>query len=211
MRGLTDAEDAAGRFAWINGLEEDYIWPIVTVVSGVGRDEVVRRLRAAPGSGRPLTVRQSLDERDQPGREEDLIGVGTVGDLVFLVEGRGCTMAVPGVVRELSHGGRCFGVQIDVNGGDTVHYAVDGDLVVYEEHYGPIEPLRPGDPRWDAEWCRGLIDVDDPTEIWGVRIFGLMERVIGATVDPSWFARPLNTFTVPPASGYANTSAWDLP
>jgi hypothetical protein len=90
-------------------------------------------------------------------------------------------------------------------------YAVDGDLVAFEEYWGPINPLREGDPRWDPEWCRGLIDVEDPTEIWGVKIFALMERVMGDTVQPHWFADPLRTVEVPAASGYANTSVWDVP
>lgn len=34
---------------------------------------------------------------------------------------------------------------------DTIHYAVDGDLVVYEEHHGPITPLRDGDPHTSLE------------------------------------------------------------
>ncbi|MFE7571049.1 hypothetical protein ACFU76_29495 [Streptomyces sp. NPDC057539] len=62
-----------------------------------------------------------------------------------------------------------------------------------------------------GEWCQGLIDVNDETEIWGVKIFALMERVMGTTVHPSWFTEPLDTFTVPPASGYADTPAWDVP
>ena len=106
-----------------------------------------------------------------------------------------------------------FSVSIDVNGGDMVHYAVDGDLVVSEEHAGPIHPLRENDPRWDPEWCRGLIDAeDDEMGIWGMKIFALMERVMGGTDHPSWFTDPLRTVEVPPAAGYsANAGAWEIP
>ncbi|MER7849355.1 DUF6461 domain-containing protein [Kitasatospora sp. NPDC096077] len=211
MEGLTVAEDAEKRFAWVDELEEDYILPTVAVIAGVGRDEVIRRLHGDPETGRLLTARQAADETARTDRDEDLVGIGMVGDLVFVVEAGGYTTAIPGVLRDLSRGGRCFSVQIDINGGDTVHYAVDGELVVHEEHHGPVNPLRAGDPRWDAEWCQGLIDVSDETEIWGVKIFALMERVTGAAVHPSWFTEPLDTFAVPPAFGYANTPAWDMP
>ncbi|MFE7243643.1 DUF6461 domain-containing protein [Streptomyces sp. NPDC057580] len=211
MDELTVAEAAEERFAWIDELEEDYILPTVALVAGVGRDEVIRRLHGDPEAGRLLTARQAADETVRADRDEDLVGVGTVGDLVFVLEASGYTTAIPGVLRDLSRGGRCFSVQIDINGGDSVHYAVDGELVVFEEHWGQVNPLRAGDPRWDAEWCRGLIDVDDETEIWGVKIFALMERVMGTTVHPSWFTEPLDTFAIPPASSYADTPAWDVP
>ncbi|MFF3305648.1 DUF6228 family protein [Streptomyces sp. NPDC002908] len=43
--------------------------------------------------------------------------------------------------------------------------------LVYEEPYGPVTPLREGDARWDPFWCAGLIDVTDPTEFWGLKLF----------------------------------------
>ncbi|WP_370120732.1 DUF6461 domain-containing protein [Streptacidiphilus sp. MAP12-33] len=208
MDEITAVEE---RFAWMDDLEEDYILPAIAVVAGVPQDEVIRRLHGDLGAGRRLTAKQAADETVHVGRSEDLVGVGTVGDLVFVVEASGYTTAIPGVLRDLSRGGRCFSVQIDINGGDSVHYAVDGELVVFEEHWGPISPLRAGDPRWETEWCRGLIDVEDETEIWGMKIFALMERVMGATVHPSWFTEPLDTYAVPLASGYARTPAWAVP
>lgn len=198
------------RFAWIDDLEEDYILPTVTVVEGVGRAEVVRRLGGDPRAGRWMTARQMVDEALRE-RSADLVGVVTVGGLVCMVEVASSVGAVPEVVSALSRGGRCFGVWVDINGGDTVHYAVDGELVVFEEHSGPIRPLQAGDPRWDPRLCRGLIDVEDETAIWGVKIFALMERVMGVTVQPIWFTEPLETFAVPPASGQAGTAAWDVP
>ncbi|MEZ0096066.1 DUF6461 domain-containing protein [Streptacidiphilus sp. EB129] len=203
------AADAEARFAWVDELEEDYILPTVSLVEGVAEDEVIRRLGGLPASARPMTVLQALDRADES-RGTGLIGVGTLGDLVFTVEGS-YTTAVPGILRDLSRGGRAFSVSIDVNGGDRLGYAVDGDLVVFEEHWGPINALREGDPRWDPGWCRSLIDVEDETEIWGVKIFALMERVMGGAVQPHWFTDPLRTVEVPAASRYANTSAWEVP
>ena len=156
-----------------------------------------------------MTVRQAV-EFAEGNRSTGLVGVGSLGDLVFIVED-GYTTAVPGVLRDLSKGGRAFSVSADVNGGDTMGYAVDGDLVVFGEHWGPVRPLLENDPRWDPEWCRGLIDIEDESEIWGVKIFALMERVMGSAVQPHWFTDPLRTVEVPAASGYAGTSAWDVP
>ena len=203
--------DAEARFAWVDELvdelEEDYIMPTVALVEGVGEDEVIRRLGGIPDSSRPMTVLEAL-EFDEETR--DLVGVGSMGGLVFIVENSFTTL-VPGILRELSKGGRAFSVSIDANGGDSMGYAVGGDLVVFEEHWGPIHPLRGDDPRWDPQWCRGLINVEDETEIWGVKIFALVERVMGGTVQPHWFTHPLRTVEVPAASGYANTSAWNVP
>jgi hypothetical protein len=211
MEDLTVAEAAERRFAWIDELEEDYILPTIAVVAGVGRDDVIRRLQGDHSSPRSLTARQAADEAVHRDRDEDLVGVGTVGDLVFVVEASGYTTAIPGIVRDLSHGGRCFSVSIDINGGDRVSYAVDGSLVVFEEHWGPIHPLREDDARWDPEWCRDLIDLEDESEIWGVKIFALMDRVMGGSADPSWFSQPLDTFAIPCAASYMNTPAWDVP
>ncbi|MFJ9695554.1 hypothetical protein [Kitasatospora sp. NPDC101183] len=119
---------------------------------------------------------------------------------------------MPGVLRSLSRGGgRCFGLQLDVNGGDSVHYAVDGELVVHEEPYGPVTPLREGDPRWNPAWCGGLIDVTDPTELWGPKLFLLAERVMGTVIERSWFTMSLRTAEVPAATAFTGAGAWDVP
>jgi hypothetical protein len=143
MDGLTAAEIAEERFAWIDDLEEDYISPTVAVLAGVARDQAIRRRHGDPQASRLLTVRQAADEMARDDRDQDLIGVGTVGDLVFAVEAGGHTTAIPGALRALSQGGRCFSVQIDIDGGDRVHYAVDGEVVVYEEHCGPVHLPSP--------------------------------------------------------------------
>ena len=96
---------------------------------------------------------------------------------------------------------------IDINGDDSIHYAVDGELVVSEEHWGPINPLHPSDPRWDPTWCHGLIDMEDPSDIWGTRIFARAERVMGTSVLPSWFTDPLRIAEVPAGSSYGTTDA----
>ncbi|MFE0457818.1 hypothetical protein ACFW1A_00990, partial [Kitasatospora sp. NPDC058965] len=92
-----------------------------------------------------------------------------------------------------------------------VSYAVDGDLVVHEEPYGPVTPLREGDARWDPAWCAGLIDVTDPTEFWGPKLFLLAERVMRVTIERSWFTRPLRTAELPDSATFMNTPAWDIP
>ncbi|GAA2774073.1 DUF6461 domain-containing protein [Kitasatospora cinereorecta] len=197
------------RFDWID--EEEGFYPVLTLVEGITEDEVLRRFGGDPGAARLLVAEEIYDLQPQyPGRRGH-VGVGTVDNVVFALEVVGSTGAVPGVLRDLSRGGRCFGLLLGISGGDRVFYAVDGDLVVYEEPSGPVTPLREGDARWDPSWCAGLIDITDPTEFWGPKLFLLAERVTGVTIERSWFTRPLRTAEVPDSSAYMNTAAWDIP
>ena len=129
------------------------------------------------------------------------VGVGTVGQVVFTLEVVGFTGAIPETMRRLSVGGRCFGITIAVSGGDNVRYAVDGELVVYEEPWGPVYPLRAADPRWDPNWCKGLIGIDDPDDIWGLGKLVLAERVMQTRVEEDWIRRPLRTVELPDLTG----------
>ncbi|MEV7595855.1 DUF6461 domain-containing protein [Kitasatospora sp. NPDC089797] len=191
------------RFDWAD--EEDGFYPLLTLVEGIAEDEVIRRFGGDAKSTRLLTSEEIQD------LQRDHVSVGTVDGVVFALEVAGWTGAVPGVLRGLSRGGRCFGLQCDVNGGDTVHYAVDGDLVVYEEPYGPVKPLREGDRRWNPSWCGVLIDVTDPTELWGPKLFLLAERVMGVVIERSWFTMPLRAAELPDPMAFTDTPAWDIP
>ncbi|MFJ8443394.1 hypothetical protein [Kitasatospora griseola] len=171
---------------------------------------MIRRFGGDPESTRLLVADEIHDLQPSSGCH-GYVGVGTVGDVVFAVEFVGSTGAVPGVLRDLSRGGRCFGLKFGISGGDWVHYAVDGDLVVYEEPWGPVNPLQKGDARWDATWCADLIDVTDPTESWGLKLFLLAEHVMNVTVERSWFVQPLRTAELPDLAAVRNTSAWDIP
>lgn len=194
-----------GRFSWISELEEDYIVPTISLIEGVDRGEVIRRLGGDPAVTRSLTV---LEAVELDADDSEFVGVGRMGNITYTIESIGYVAAVPGVVRDLSRGGRCFSVRFDVNGADSVHYAVDGDLVVYEEHYGVVNSLRPDDPRWEASWCDGLFDAEGR---WGSNILTLAERVMGVPVQRSWFSQPLMTVELPSASRYVDTSHWDVP
>ncbi|MFJ3706187.1 MULTISPECIES: DUF6461 domain-containing protein [Streptomyces] len=202
-------DDQDDRFDWID--EEDGLYPVLTLVEGVTEEEVLRGFGGDPEATRLLAAEEIYDLQPRNLDRRDHVGVGTVGDTVFALEVVGSTGAVPGVLRNLSRGGRCFGLLLGISGGDRVFYAVDGDLVVYEEPYGPVTPLREGDARWDPFWCAGLIDVTDPTEFWGLKLFLLAERVMGVTIERSWFTRPLRTAEVPDPLAYMNTPAWDIP
>jgi len=197
------------RFDWID--EEEGLYPVLTLVEGVSEDETIRRFGGDPAATRALVADEIYGlQPNRPGHRGH-VGVGTVGKVVFALEVVGSTGAVPGVLRELSRGGRCFGLLLGVNGDDRVHYAVDGDLVVYEEAYGPVTPLREGDVRWDPGWCVGLVDVSDPAGLWCSRLFLLAERVMSVTIDRSWFSRPLRTAEIPGSATFSNSSAWDIP
>ncbi|PJN28109.1 DUF6461 domain-containing protein [Kitasatospora sp. CB02891] len=197
------------RFDWID--EEEGFYPVLTLVEGTAEDEVIRRFGGDPGTARLLVADEIYDlQPSRPGHRGH-VGVGTVGRVVFALEVVGSTGAVPGVLRDLSRGGRCFGILLGINGDDRVHYAVDGDLVVHEEPHGPVTPLREGDARWNPAWCTGLIDVEDPTEFWGPKLFLLAERVMGVTIERSWFSQPLRTAEIPYSAIFMNTPAWDIP
>ncbi|GAA1234219.1 hypothetical protein GCM10009665_25600 [Kitasatospora nipponensis] len=197
------------RFDWID--EEEGFYPVLTLVEGVAEDEVIRRFGGDPRSARLLVADEIYDL--QPGHQghRGHVSVGTVGGVVFALEVVGSTGAVPGVLRDMSRGGRCFGLLLGINGDDSVQYAVDGDLVVHEEPYGPVTPLREGDVRWNPAWCTGLVDVEDSTEFWGPKLFLLAERVMGVTIERSWFSRPLRTAEIPYSGIFMNTPAWDIP
>lgn len=197
-----------GRFAWIDN--QEYFYPVLTLVEGLTEDEVIRCFGGDPGATRSLTTEEIRDLQPDYPERRDRVGVGTVDAVVFALEFVGSTGAVPDVLRALSRGGRCFGILVDVNGGDTVHYAVHGDLVVYEEPYGPVTSLREGDPRWDPGWCESLIDVTDPTKIWVRELFLLAEGVMGVTIERSWFTRPLRTAELPRVEEVFTKAAWDL-
>ncbi|NBM16207.1 DUF6461 domain-containing protein [Streptomyces sp. GC420] len=195
-----------GDFSWVAELEQDYIVPTVCLIEGVDPDEVIRRLGADPATARSMTVRETVDLAASGERE--FVGVGRTAGISCTVESIGYVTAVPGVLRDLSRGGRAFSVRFDVNGADSVHYAVDGDLVVYAEPYGAVESLRPGDPRWDVAWSEGLFNEEGQ---WGPNILALAESVMGAPVPPSLFTEPLATVELPSAARYAGTFHWDIP
>lgn len=197
------------RFDWVD--EEDGFYPILTMVEGLTEDEVIRRFGGDPVATRPLTTDGIYDLQPGHGGQRHFVGVATTGCMVFALEVVGSTGATPGVLRDLSRGGRCFGILLDVNGADSVHYAIDGDLVVYEEPYGTVSPLREGDTRWDPAWCEGLIDITDPTEFWGPKLFLLAERVMGTVIERTWFTKALRTAELPDSVRFMNTPAWDIP
>ncbi|WP_052441820.1 DUF6461 domain-containing protein [Streptacidiphilus anmyonensis] len=198
-----------GRFDWID--EEDGFYPVLTLIEGITEDETIQRFGGDPSTARLLISEEIYELQAHRSERCGYVGVGITGPVVFALEVVGSTGVVPGILRDLSRGGRCFGIQLGINGGDTVHYAVDGGLVVYEEPYGPVTPLNDGDPRWNPAWCQGLIDIDDPTELWGPKLFLLAERVMNVVIERSWFTRPLRTVELPDTVGFMNTPAWDIP
>ena len=118
---------------------------------------------------------------------------------------------VPGVLRDLSVGGRAFNMLNHINGKDIIGYAVDGELVVFEEPWGPLTPLRPGDSRWDPRWCDGLTDLEADIWLRGERMLALAERVMGCWLDPAWCTGELRSAAIPNPDLLARTDAWDIP
>ncbi|MGW6394527.1 DUF6461 domain-containing protein [Streptomyces sp. NPDC055103] len=195
-----------GDFSWVAELEDDDVVPTVCLVEGIDPDEVIRRMGGDPAAARNMTVRETVDLA--AAGEREFVGVGRTAGSSCTAESIGHVTAVPGVVRDLSRGGRAFSVRFDVNGADSVHYAVDGELVVYAEPDGAVDALHPGDPRWDTAWNEGLHDEEGR---WGPNILALAERVMGAPVPPSLFTEALRTVELPSAARYAGTSHRAIP
>ncbi|WP_051969156.1 DUF6461 domain-containing protein [Kitasatospora azatica] len=197
-----------GRFDWVD--EEDGFYPILTLIEGVAEDEVIKRFGGDLEAARLLTADEIYDLQPRHGHSP-FVSVGTANGVLFALEVVGSTGAVPRVLRDLSRGGRCFGLLLDVNGGDRVHYAVDGDLVVYQEPRGTLTPLRAGDSRWSPAWYEGLSDATDPAALCGSKLFLLTERVMQTVIEPAWFTQPLRTVELPDTIRFINTPAWDIP
>lgn len=193
---MEDAGTGAARFAWVD--EEEGFYPVLNLVCGCDEDEVLRRFGADPSTARMLTLDDIYALQPEDYREHRyFVAVGTVGHVVFTLEVVGFMGLIPETMRRLSAGGRCFGVSIAVSGGDNVRYAVDGELVVYEEPWGPVKPLRAADPRWDPNWCGGLLATDDPDEIWGLEKLVLAERVMQTRIEEDWIRGLLRTVELP--------------
>ena len=193
---MHDADTGTTRFAWVD--EEEGFYPVLNLVRGCDEDEVLRRFGADPSAARMLTLDDIYALQPESYREHRyFVAVGTVGQVVFTLEVVGYTGEIPETMRRLSVGGRCFGVSIVVSGGDNVRYAVDGELVVYEEPWGPIKPLRTADPRWNPNWGQGLLPTDDPDETWGLEKLALAERVMQTRIEEEWIRGPLRTVELP--------------
>lgn len=193
---MDDTDAVEKRFAWVD--DEDGFYPVLNLVQGCDEDEVLRRFGADPAAARMLTVDDVYALQPESYLEHrHFVGVGTVGNVVFSLEVVGYTGQIPETMRRLSEGGRCFGIAIAVSGGDNVRYAVDGELVVYEEPWGPVRPVLADDPRWDPHWCQGLIDMEDPTGTWGLEKLALAERVMQTRIEEEWIRRPLRSVELP--------------
>lgn len=103
-------------------------------------------------------------------------------------------------------------MSFSVEGTNSFHYAVEGDLVVYEEDVvDAVEPLRTNDPRWDPSWCDAMADIDSSGRARGVHLLVLTEQVMGLTAKETWISDRLKTVRVPNSIRFANTPAWDIP
>lgn len=201
--------DFSVRFDWFLGLEEDYISPTFSLIEGMGKDEVIRRLGGEISHPEFMSARESVSRVT---RDTDLIGLGDDGGFVFTVEAITSTLSVPGVLRDLSQGGRCLSVSFSVEGTNAFHYAVEGDLVVYDEDVEEVvDPIRANDPRWNRSWCDALTDVNSSDRHSGLHLLLLTEEVMGLTAKESWISDRLRTVQVPNSIRFANTAAWDIP
>jgi len=206
--GVDELDADLARLAW-EGIDLPYS---MTVVEGLDEDEVIRRLGGDPRATEPMDRRRYWElhlggDRDEP----YFVGVATVGRIVCAVEHNGWSASIPGVLRRLSVGARAFNMLNHIEAKDCVGYAVNGDLLVFEEPWGPLTPLSPGDRRWDASWCDGLSDLDSDVWLRGARLRALAERVMGCRLELGWCTGALRTAAVPSPDDLAGPDDWDLP
>jgi len=205
---MEDLTATLERLEW-PGVEMPYC---MTLVEGIAEDEVIRRLGGDPERTQQLSPQQYWDlHLDDDAEERCFVGVTTVGGVVVAVEHNTYAGNVPGVLRSLSVGGRAFTMLNHIEAKDNIGYAVDGELVIYEEPWGPLTLLRPGDPRWDPHWCDGLADEEADVWLRGERMLALAERVMTCLMEPAWCTEPLRSAPIPNPDDVARTDAWDIP
>ena len=195
------------RLAWVERLDP----MCLTLIEGIDEDEVIRRFRGDPAETFALAVPGYWDLQPQDFQPlQFIVGVGTVGGVVFAVEENGYTGNLPVVLRSLSARGRCFCVYTHVNAADNIAYAVGGELVVDEEPWGEPVPLRTGDTRWDPAWVRGLTDVEREVWLRGARLFLAAERAMDVRIERAWFTEPIRSARIPDPDIYADAGIADV-
>ncbi|GGN90580.1 hypothetical protein GCM10011579_086580 [Streptomyces albiflavescens] len=197
------------RFDWFYGLEEDYLYPTISVIEGSDHKEVMRILGVGGAEPEAMTAREALENVT---RNVELVGLGEDCGLIFTVEAIGSTLAVPGVLRDISRDGRCVSVSFSSEGVHSFHYAVNGELVSYEfDAEETVTPLRPGDPRWNPVWSEVPNGVDDEEVDRGVHLLALVEQIMGLAPKEQWLSERLQTLCIPSSVRFQNTPAWDIP
>ncbi|MEV8425190.1 hypothetical protein [Streptomyces niveus] len=197
------------RFEWFYGLEENYVYPTISIVEGTDRKEISRILGGNGIASEEMTVSQAGQKMT---RDDDAIGLGEDSGLVFTVEALSSVLAVPGVLRDISRNGRCVSTRFSIEGVSSFHYAVRGELVAYEfDVEDVVLPLQNSDPRWNAAWSESPADFDDDEIAYGVQLLALTERIMGLAPQESWFSNQLETIFIPASFRSENEAYWDIP
>ncbi|MDX3418980.1 hypothetical protein PV661_32745 [Streptomyces sp. MD20-1-1] len=196
-------------FGWFFRLEEDGIYPTISVIEGADRERVMQILAGEDAEWEGMSVKEAVDK---VARDVDVIGLGEDSGLVFTIEAISSTLAVPGVLREISQNGRCVSAAFSSEGVCSFHYAVRGELIAYEFDAGyPVWPLTAGDDRWDATWSESTTDFDESEIVQGVHLLSLIGQVMGIAPQASWFKRQLWTIKIPSSVRFEGSPAWNIP
>ncbi|MFD3896023.1 hypothetical protein ACPCC3_33530 [Streptomyces cellulosae] len=196
-------------FGWFFRLEEDGIYPTISVIEGVDREEVIQILAGEDAERERMSVKEAIDEVT---RDVDVIGLGEDSGLVFTIEAISSTLAVPGVLREISQNGRCVSATFSSEGVCSFHYAVRGELVAYEFDAGyPVWPLIARDDRWDVTWSEATAEFDENEIVQGVHLLSLIGQVMGIAPQASWFKHQLWTIKIPCSVQFEGSPAWNIP
>ncbi|MFI9599963.1 hypothetical protein ACIHCX_08780 [Streptomyces sp. NPDC052043] len=197
------------RFEWFYGLEQDYLYPTISVIEGPVREEVMRVLGVQGNESERLNAREALESVT---RDVELIGLGEDSGLLFTVESNGSTLAVPGVLRKISRKGRCVSVSFSSEGVHSFHYAVNGELVAYEfDAQDAMAPLRVADPRWNLGWSEVPAGFGGEDMRRGVHLLALVEQITGLASKECWLRERLQMLSVASSIRFQDTPAWDIP
>ncbi|MET9668879.1 DUF6461 domain-containing protein [Streptomyces sp. NPDC006475] len=182
-------DDLVATYAWADAdAPETYTF---SVIAGKTEDEVIRAFGGDPTASRTMTFTEAADEQARHLYEDyALLRVVTVGTYVIGIEW-GYHGSSPEIAERASaDGGEFFSFYQDVNARYQIMHALDGRVD------GMFDPSVMEDAAWmDPKpevpvWAEG---VTFRIETLCAESFALMERTMGAAVDPAWMDTALRT------------------
>ncbi|MFH8394630.1 DUF6461 domain-containing protein [Streptomyces sp. NPDC018036] len=200
--------DLVARYAWADADKLDaYTFSVIT---GTTESEVIRAFGGDPGASRLMTFAETVDEQAaHPNEDYGLLRVVSADRHVIAIE-RGFHGSIPEIARRASaEGGEFFSVYRSVNARYQVMHALDGRVD------GMFDPFELEDAAWMdpepqvPEWAEG---VAFHMETLCAESFALMERTMGAAVDPGWMDTALRTILLAsPSELFGQSEAAWLP
>ncbi|MFF4542549.1 DUF6461 domain-containing protein [Streptomyces aureus] len=196
-------EDLVARYRWADRDElEAYTF---SVIAGRTEDEVIRAFGGDADVSRMMTFAEASQE--QANQRCELLRVVTAEAHVVAIEW-GYRGSIPEIARRASaDGGEFFSVYRDINARYQVMHAADGRVDGMFDPFDLLDAASMGpDPELPA-WAAG---VSFHMETLCAESLALMERTMGAPVDPAWIDTRLRTVLLAPPSALFDdpATAW---